>query len=87
MSPSIKTMRQNTMRSNLLQSSQCLKLSLVLIFLTLNFGPVGSSITAEEATLSYERDIRPIFRAHCFDCHGATEEIEGGLDLRLVRFM
>lgn len=37
--------------------------------------------------LSYEKDIRPIFRAHCFDCHGATEEYEGGLDLRLVRFM
>ena len=37
--------------------------------------------------LSYEKDIRPIFRAHCFDCHGATDEMEGGLDLRLVRFM
>lgn len=37
--------------------------------------------------LTYEKDIRPIFRAHCFDCHGATEDIEGGLDLRLVRFM
>ena len=87
MSPSIKTMRQNTMRSKLPQSSQCLKLSLVLIFLALHFGLGGSSITAAEAPLSYERDIRPIFRAHCFDCHGATEETEGGLDLRLVRFM
>lgn len=37
--------------------------------------------------LTYERDIRPIFRAHCFDCHGATEKLEGGLDLRLVRFL
>ena len=24
---------------------------------------------------------------HCFDCHGASEEIEGELDLRLVRLM
>ncbi len=35
---------------------------------------------------SFEADIRPILRAHCFDCHGAAEEKEGGLDLRLVRF-
>lgn len=46
------------------------------------------SLSAEEArTLTYERDIRPIFRAHCFDCHGATDELKGGLDLRLVRFL
>ena len=37
--------------------------------------------------LTFEKDIRPIFRAHCFDCHGAEEEIKGGLDLRLVRFL
>ena len=37
--------------------------------------------------LTYEKDVRPIFRAHCFDCHGATGELKGGLDLRLVRTM
>lgn len=37
--------------------------------------------------LTYEQHIRPIFRAHCFDCHGATEDLEGGLDLRQVRLM
>ena len=42
-------------------------------------------ISAE--VLTYEQHIRPIFRAHCFDCHGATNDIQGGLDLRLVRFM
>lgn len=36
--------------------------------------------------LVFERDIRPILRAHCLDCHGATSELSGGLDLRLVRF-
>ncbi|MEZ6134499.1 MAG: PSD1 and planctomycete cytochrome C domain-containing protein [Pirellulaceae bacterium] len=40
-------------------------------------------IRAED--LTYEEHIRPIFRAHCFDCHGATDEFQGGLDLRLVR--
>ncbi|MDA0807651.1 MAG: DUF1553 domain-containing protein [Planctomycetota bacterium] len=46
------------------------------------------SIAADDARpLTYEQDIRPIFRAHCFDCHGATTELKGGLDLRLVRFL
>jgi Protein of unknown function (DUF1553)/Protein of unknown function (DUF1549)/Planctomycete cytochrome C len=36
--------------------------------------------------LSFEQHIRPILRAHCFDCHGATDEKQGALDLRLVRF-
>ena len=48
---------------------------------------IGLLQSARSESLTYERDIRPIFRAHCFDCHGATEEMEGGLDLRLVRFM
>lgn len=36
--------------------------------------------------LTFEKDIRPILRAHCWDCHGANTDIKGGLDLRLVRF-
>ncbi|WP_166819660.1 PSD1 and planctomycete cytochrome C domain-containing protein [Thalassoroseus pseudoceratinae] len=47
----------------------------------------GTLSAANNETLTYEKDIRPIFREHCFDCHGATEELEGNLDLRLVRFM
>lgn len=44
------------------------------------------AVAANEG-LTYEQHIRPIFRAHCFDCHGATEELEGELDLRQVRLM
>ena len=51
---------------------------------TISWLPVAS-VFAED--LAFERDIRPIFREHCYDCHGATQEMEGGLDLRLVRFM
>lgn len=47
---------------------------------------LSSTIVAREQ-LTFERDVRPIFRAHCFDCHGATEKPEGNLDLRLVRFL
>lgn len=37
--------------------------------------------------LTFEQHVRPILRAHCFDCHGATSELKGGLDLRQVRLM
>jgi len=39
------------------------------------------------ASLTFEQDIRPILREHCLDCHGAEEDLKGGLDLRLRRFM
>src|SRR5262249_17962439 len=32
---------------------------------------------------TFEKDIRPIFKAYCFDCHGDGEKPKGGLDLRL----
>ena len=43
----------------------------------------GSVASADE--LTFERHIRPLFRAHCYDCHGSVEELKGGLDLRLRR--
>jgi mono/diheme cytochrome c family protein len=49
--------------------------------------PITAVADNASVALTYERDIRPIFRAHCFDCHGATDELKGGLDLRLVRFL
>ncbi|MFM7976873.1 MAG: PSD1 and planctomycete cytochrome C domain-containing protein, partial [Pirellula sp.] len=35
----------------------------------------------------FETDIRPILREYCLDCHGASDKLEGSLDLRLVRLM
>ena len=37
--------------------------------------------------ISFEAHVRPILKAHCLECHGEGEEIEGGLDLRLRRFI
>lgn len=42
---------------------------------------------AEEPTVSFERDVRPIFKATCFHCHGEEPELQGGLDVRLVRLL
>src|SRR5438552_17214477 len=33
----------------------------------------------------FEKDIRPVLKAHCFECHGEGEKLKGGLDLRLRR--
>ena len=35
----------------------------------------------------FEKDVRPILKAHCFHCHGEDGESKGGLDVRLQRFL
>lgn len=48
---------------------------------------IVAAASANEGTPTYERDIRPILKAHCFQCHGEAEKLEAGLDLRLRRLM
>jgi hypothetical protein len=45
--------------------------------------PAGNSKADEPVT--FEKDVRPILKAYCLDCHGAGEKLKGGLDLRLRR--
>lgn len=42
---------------------------------------------AEEPTLTFEKDVRPVLKAHCTLCHGEEAKPKGGVDLRLRRFM
>lgn len=35
----------------------------------------------------FETDVRPILKANCFHCHGEDDELAGGLDVRLKRFL
>ncbi len=37
--------------------------------------------------LSFEKDVQPLLKARCFQCHGEEQELEGGLDLRLKRLL
>lgn len=39
------------------------------------------------AVPTFEKDIRPILKTHCFECHGEGEKLKGGLDLRLRRLI
>src|SRR5262245_54073460 len=46
------------------------------------------ALAAERAApLTFEEHVRPILKAHCFDCHGEGEKLKGGLDLRLRRLI
>ena len=55
------------------------------IFAVLCFAASASLVAAEP--LSFEADVRPIFKTHCFHCHGEGGELSGGLDLRLRRLV
>ncbi|MGE0535293.1 MAG: PSD1 and planctomycete cytochrome C domain-containing protein [Pirellulales bacterium] len=46
---------------------------------------VGSHATA--ADITFETSVRPILKAHCWQCHGEEEELQGSLDARLARLL
>jgi hypothetical protein len=56
---------------------------LVCVVVSLSTALIGSDVRADE--LTFERDIRPILKQHCFHCHGEEKSPEANLDLRLVR--
>ena len=47
----------------------------------------GSSALAFDEHSQFETDVRAILKAHCWQCHGEEEELQGGLDARLMRFL
>jgi hypothetical protein len=42
---------------------------------------------AAPANITFEKDVQPILKAHCFHCHGELAEHKGKLDLRLARLI
>ena len=59
----------------------------------MRYGLIASAILLSATTHTFaaepptfERDVRPIFKEYCLDCHGASDKPSGKLDLRLKRF-
>ena len=48
---------------------------------------LGAQTTTSVSEITYENDIRPILKTHCFGCHGETGNKKGNLDLRLRRLI
>ena len=60
----------------------------MLRLLVLFFGLTAASASlGAEALITFEKDVRPILKAQCFQCHGEDGELKGGLDVRLRRFL
>ena len=51
-------------------------------FLLLLSLAIAVRVAAQE--VSFEKDVRPILKAHCTHCHGEEEKPKGGVDLRLI---
>jgi hypothetical protein len=68
-----------------------MRIALRLWLLALPLAVAGRLPAGEQAdegpAPQFERDIRPILKAHCFHCHGDEQEHAGGLDLRLRRLI
>ncbi|MBM3821484.1 MAG: DUF1553 domain-containing protein [Verrucomicrobia bacterium] len=67
------------------------KVAIALVVATMISARSVASTTAPGSghpqPLSFEQHVRPILKAHCFDCHGEGETLKGGLDLRLKRWI
>jgi hypothetical protein len=58
-----------------------------LACLAVLFGATPPPARAAEKPLTYEKDVRPILKAACFQCHGEEPKPKAKLDLRLVHLM
>ncbi len=46
-----------------------------------------SALAADAPELTFEKHVRPILKAHCFQCHGEAGKTEAKLDVRLKRLL
>lgn len=56
----------------------------VVIAAVLGLG-VGQVEVGGAERLTFEQHVRPLLKVYCLDCHGAGDELQGKLDLRLAR--
>ena len=54
-----------------------------IVVLALLAGPAARA----DEPVTFEKHVRPLLKAHCFECHGEGTKLKGNLDLRLRRTM
>ncbi len=89
---SMNSLCLNARRHSSWRALGCLEvLGLTLLFISSwaarGRGGEASAASSSETPLTFEQHVRPILKAHCFDCHGEGDRLRGGLDLRLKRFI
>jgi mono/diheme cytochrome c family protein len=57
-----------------------------LILIALLALATATPLRADEP-VTFEKHVRPLLKAHCFECHGEGAKLKGDLDLRLKRTM
>jgi mono/diheme cytochrome c family protein len=60
-------------------------LALVLIALAASPLRAAAPAPATKSAPRFEQHVRPILKAHCFECHGEAAKLKGDLDVRLRR--
>ena len=77
----------------------CKPILIIVEFLSLGYGQtvnvrmtltikfLAATITLSATPVLFEKDIRPIFKTHCFQCHGEDGKENGDLDVRLKRLL
>jgi hypothetical protein len=74
------------LRSRLLQRLSPLAVLCALVVALPTPALAATPLTAE-TSLTFESSVRPILKVHCFQCHGEEDDVQGGLDVRLVRLL
>ncbi len=59
----------------------------ISVFALLGVSLAAAHLHAAPAAPTFEKDVRPILKAHCFHCHGEDGKTKGGLDVRLRRLL
>jgi mono/diheme cytochrome c family protein len=75
---------------SLLSSWSLIMLRWALGTMCVVIGASGRSALAAEpvnAPPTFNAQVRPLFKTHCFECHGEGEKLKGDLDLRLRRLI
>jgi mono/diheme cytochrome c family protein len=51
-------------------------ISSVLLALALT-GPIFAQPAQDSGTIDFGRDVQPLFKTHCIDCHGQNQQMNG----------